>query len=125
MKALLLSGAALTLDSMLRVLDPAIENLLSQGLYNDQNLTLLTDCLSLLPFSDNPARGLGRIEEVMSRFEYRPYQFRDLVAALGHSRSEAAVEFLLKLARGTGGLQNMEDTWIHALGAQHSPHFVK
>jgi len=120
-KALLLSGAALTLDTMLKVLDPAIENLLSQGLYNDQNLTLLTDCLSLLPFSDDPARGLRRIEEVMSRFEYRPYQFRDLVAALGHSRSEAAVEFLLKLARGTGGLQNMEDTWIHALGRLNLP----
>jgi hypothetical protein len=90
--------------------------LLSQGLYNDQNLSLLVDCLELLPFSDDPARAIMRIEDVMGRFQYRPYQFRDLVTAMGHTRSEAAVPFLLNLARGQGGLQNVEDEWIMALG---------
>jgi hypothetical protein len=115
-RALLQSGAPLTLDSMLTVLDPAIEHTLSQGLYNDQNLSLLMDCLELLPFSSNPARAMARIEEVTARFKYRPYQFRDLVTALGHTRSEAVVPFLANLARGERGLQNMEDTWIEALG---------
>ena len=120
-RALLVSGAILSLDSMLSVLDPAIEHTLSQGLYNDQNLSLLVDCLELLPFSDDPARAIARIEEVMDRFQYRPYQFRDLVTAMGHMRSEAAVPFLLKLARGQGGLQNMEDAWIEALGRLNMP----
>jgi hypothetical protein len=115
-RALLMSGATLRLDSMLGVLDPAIEHTLSRGLYNDQNLSLLTDCLELLLFSDDVARAIERIEEVMSPFQYRPYQFRKLIVALGYCRSEAAVEFLLKLARGTGGLQNIEDAWIEALG---------
>ena len=99
-RALLQSGAALTLGSMLSVLDPAIEHTLSQGLYNDQNLSLLVDCLELLPFSSDPARAIARIEEVTVRFKYRPYQFRDLVTALGHTRSEAVVPFLKNLARG-------------------------
>ncbi|MGO8841706.1 MAG: NACHT domain-containing protein [Methyloceanibacter sp.] len=120
-RALFMSGATLTLDSMLAVLDPAIEHTLSQGLYNHQNLSLLVDCLELLPFSDNPARAVARIEEAMARFQYRPYQFRDLVAAMGHTRSEAAVPFLLNLARGEGGLQNMDDTWIEALGRLNVP----
>lgn len=120
-KALLLSGATLTLDSILNVLGPTIDRLLSQGLYNDQNLSLLTDCLELLPFSDEPTRAIARIEEVMSRFEHRPYQFRDLVTAFGYSRAEAAVGFLLNLARGTGGVQNMQDTWIEALGQLNIP----
>jgi HEAT repeat protein len=120
-KALLVSGAILQLDSMLGVLDPAIEHALSQGLYNEQNLLLLTDCLELLLFSDDTARAITRIEEVMSRFQYRPYQFRKLIVALGYCRSEAAVEFLLKLARGTGGLQNIEDAWIEALGRLNVP----
>jgi hypothetical protein len=47
-RALLLSGAVLTLDSMLTVLEPAIEHTLSQGLHNDQNLAVLVDCLGLL-----------------------------------------------------------------------------
>jgi HEAT repeat protein len=120
-RALLLSGAVLTLDSMRAVLDPAIEHTLSQGLYNDQNLSLLVDCLELLPFSDDPARAISRVEEVMARFEYRPYQFRDLVTALGHTRSEAVVPFLTNLARGEGGLQNMDDAWIEALGRLNLP----
>jgi hypothetical protein len=120
-RALLLSGATLTLDSMLSVLDPAIEHTLSQGLFDDQSLLLLVDCLELLPFSDDPSRAIARIEEVMARYKYRPYQFCDLVTALGHSRSEAAVGFLLSVARGNGGLQNMDDTWIEALGRLNVP----
>jgi len=120
-RALLQSGAVLTLDSMLAVLDPAIEHTLSQGLYNDQNLSLLVDCLELLPFSNDPAGAIARIEEVMARFEHRPYHFRDLVTALGYTRSEAVVPFLTKLARGEGGLQNMDDTWIEALGRLNLP----
>jgi hypothetical protein len=120
-RALLMSGAILPLDSMLSVLDPAIEHTLSQGLYNDRNLDLLVDCLALLPFSNDPARAIARIEEVMAGFQYRPYQFRDLVTAMGHTRSEAAVPFLLNLARGQGGVQNVEDTWIETLGRLNVP----
>ena len=120
-RALLVSGAILSLDSMLAVLDPAIEHTLSQGLYNDQNVSLLVDCLKLLPFSDDPARAIARIEEVTGRFQYRPYQFRDLVTAMGHTRSEAAVPFLLNLACGQGGVQNMEHAWIEALGRLNVP----
>jgi hypothetical protein len=97
-----------------------LEHTLSQGLYNDQNLSLLVDCLELLPFSDDPARAIARIEEVLGRFRYRPYQVRDLVTAMGHTRSEAAVPFLLNLARGQG-LQNMEDAWIEALRRLNIP----
>jgi hypothetical protein len=120
-RAMLQSGAVLTLDSMLAVLDPAIEHTLSQGLYNDQNLSLLVDCLELLPFSNAPERAIARIEEVMARFEHRPYHFRDLVTALGYTRSEAVVPFLINLARGKGGLQNMDDAWIKALGHLNVP----
>jgi hypothetical protein len=121
MKALLQSGVMPTLESLLAVLNPTIEHLLSQGMYNDQNLTLLVDCLELILFSADPSSAIARIKEVMSRFRYRPYQFRDLVVALGHTRSEAAVGFLLDLARGTGGLQNIEDAWIEALGRLNVP----
>jgi hypothetical protein len=117
-KALLLSGATLSLNAMRLVLDPAIEYLLSQGA-RDQELTLLTDCLALLPFSSDPEGAIAHIEQVAGRLQFRPYQFRDLVAALGHSRSEAAVGFLLRFARG--GLQNMEDTWIEALARLDVP----
>jgi hypothetical protein len=115
-RALLMSGATLSLDSMRAVLDPAIEHVISQGMYRDQSLTLLIDCLELLPFSDDPAAAILRIEEVLEKFEHRPYQVRDLVTAMGYTRSEAAVSFLLKVARSKSALQNLETAWLEALG---------
>ncbi len=115
-RALLMSGATLSLSSMRAILDPAIEHALSQGLYRDQSLTLLVDCLELLPFSDDPANGIARVQDVLDKFEHRAYQFRDIVTAMGHSRSEAAVSFLLKMAQGKGGLQNIETPWLESLG---------
>ena len=120
-KALLLSGVTPSLNSMLSVLDPTIEDLLSKGLYHDQNLMLLTGCLELLLFSDDAVGAVAFIEGVMSRFRYRPYQFRWLAVAAGHSRSEAAVGFLVNLTRVSGGLQNMEGIWIEALARLNSP----
>jgi hypothetical protein len=76
-KALLLSGAKLTLASMLAVLDPAIEHTLSQRPYDDQNLSLLVDCLELLLFGDDPARAIARIEQVIADFRHWSYRFRD------------------------------------------------
>jgi hypothetical protein len=111
-RTLLMSGAILRLDSMLTVIDPAIEHVFSQGIYNDQNSALLFHCLDMLRFSDDPARAIARIEELIARFQYPPYQLRDLVTAMGHTRSEAAVPFLLNVARDAGGLQNMQDAWI-------------
>jgi hypothetical protein len=115
-RAMFMSGATMSLASMLAILDPAIEHVLSQGLYRDQSLVLLVDCLELLPFSDDPAGGIARVEEVLDKFEHRAYQFRDVVTAMGYTRSEAAVPFLLKIARGKSGLQNIETPWLESLG---------
>jgi hypothetical protein len=60
---MLMSGATMSLASMLAILDPAIEHVLSQDLYRDQSLVLLVDCLELLPFSDDPAGGIARVQE--------------------------------------------------------------
>jgi hypothetical protein len=112
---MLMSGATMSLASMLAILDPAIEHVLSQGLYRDQSLVLLVDCLELLPFSDDPAGGIARVE-VLDKFEHRPYQFRDVITAMGYTRSEAAVPLLLKIARGKSGLQSIETPWLESLG---------
>jgi hypothetical protein len=114
-RALLLSGASLDLGQMLAVLDPAIEHAVSQGL-RDESLSLLFWCLELLPFSADPVGALARIEEVVAKFKYRPYQVRDLITALGHTRSEASAPFLISVARGKDGVQNMADVWIRSMG---------
>lgn len=115
-RALLMSGGTLKLSQMLVVLDPAIDHAFSEGLYRDESLSLLFRCLELLPFGDDPAGAIAHIEQVMTKFKYRPYQFRDLVTAMGHTRAEVAVSFLVNVARGGVGLQNITDAWIKSLG---------
>jgi hypothetical protein len=114
-RALLLAGATLDLGQMLAVLNPAIDHAISQGLYRDESLGLLFRCLELLPFSDDPVGAIARIEEVMAKFKFRPHQIRDLITALGHTRSEAVVPFLISVASGEGGVQHMADAWIRSM----------
>ena len=120
-RALLWSGAVIKYDSMAAVLDPAIEHTIVQGVHQDQNMTLLIDCLELLPFSDDPARAIARIDEIVAQFKFRPYQIRDLIKAIGFTRCEAAVPFLLRLATGKGSLQHMEIEWIDAMARLNTP----
>lgn len=121
-RALLMSGANLSVASIQAVLDPAIENLFSNGINNELNVSILFDCLELLPFGDDPARGIARIGEVLQRLKYRPYQVRELVHALGYTRSDAATPLLIDLASADKALDdNMKDAWVKALGRLATP----
>jgi hypothetical protein len=82
---------------------------------------LLMDCLELLPFGDDPGRGIARIRQVLARLKYRPHNVEDLIVALGYSRSSAAVPLLIHLGRGKGGLGNNMDPWVQALGRLATP----
>ena len=118
-RALLTSGAVLSPERMREVLDPAINQAIEQGLYRDQSP--ITDCLSLLSFADDAAGGIARIREVVALFRYRPYQFRDLVRSLGHSRSEAALAFLLEMARHQDGVKSFDTVWLEAIATLAFP----
>src|SRR4030042_6534081 len=57
--SLLFSGVQLPTEATLNVLNPTIEDMIAQGLWNDQNRSLLMDCLCLLPFVNNPSIGIA------------------------------------------------------------------
>jgi hypothetical protein len=112
-RELLISGATLSLDSMLTVLGPVIEEAKNKRASEDG---LLFDCLELLPFSDDPARAIAHIEKAIGTLRYWTHQYRGLMTAMAHTRSEAAVSFLLNLARAPQGLGDADDAWIEAMG---------
>jgi hypothetical protein len=119
-KELVHGGVTLSFEDMSSVLDPAIEYLAAHG-HQDQDLSLLINCLELLLMSDDPTKATARAERLMSGYSYRPYQFRELVTAAGHTRSPAALDFLLRAAKSASGLQNIEDVWIEALAKLDLP----
>lgn len=120
--SLLFSGVRLPTEATLKVLNPTIEDIIAQGLWNDQNLWLLKDCLCLLPFVDNPSIGIARIREVISVTRFPAHELRDIVTALGGSRCDEGLIFLREIAGSLGdNLKRIRKDWIKAIAALGSP----
>ena len=63
-----------------------------------------------------------RIKEVIAATPFLHYELREVVTALGHSRSNDALEFLLELARAGGNrFEAIAGEWIEAMAALDIP----
>ncbi len=114
---LLISGVRFSLDQVLRILDPAIQELRSSGLYNNQNLWLFARCLAVMAFVDPPAAGIAKIRELISDLRYRTYELCGVIAALGASRCDDALDVLMEIAGPDGkGVDAIGEPWIEAIG---------
>jgi hypothetical protein len=115
---LFVSGVCLSLDEVLRILDPVIQELRSSGLYNDQNFGLFARCLAVMAFVDPPATGIEKIRELISDLKHRRYELAGVVAALGRSRCDEAIDVLIEFAGADGkGVEAVGESWIEAIGA--------
>jgi hypothetical protein len=120
-EALLFSGARLSAEEAVTILNPAIEYALSHS-YEQQAAYLLQRCLCFLPFVDPPSTGIARIKEVIAATRVLDYELREVVTALGYSRSNVAFELLLELATAGGnGFNVIAGEWIEALAALDTP----
>ena len=116
--SLLFSGVQLPTEATLNVLNPIIEHTVAEGLWNDQNRSLLTNCLCLLPFLDNPSTGFARLRQVISETKFPVHELRNIVAAVGGSRCDEAVIFLREIAGSLGDkLKPIRKEWIKAIAA--------
>jgi hypothetical protein len=116
--SLLFSGVKLPTEATLKVLNPTIEHIIAQGLWNDQNLSLLKNCLRLLPFADDPSIGFTRIRQVISETKFPVYELRDILTAVGGSRCDEALIFLREIADSLGDkLKHIRKEWIKAIAA--------
>lgn len=120
---LLVSGVRLSLEEVLRVLDPTMQELRSSGMYNDnQSVWLFARCLCVMAFVDPPAEGVAKIRELVSSLRFPAHELGIVVAALGASRCDDAIDFLMEFAGPDGkGLEAIGETWIEAIGALRGP----
>ncbi len=117
LQSLIFAGVHMTLQEMMNVLGPAIEEACRDLGNSDQNRWLMDRCLSVLPFADPPEEGIAKIKEILSglRFFY-PHDSRGVVAALGASRCADAMDLLLQLAKPDGSaVAQIGDEWIRAV----------
>lgn len=120
-EALLLSGAQLSAENVLTVLNPTIEHALSTGRHDQQSVYLLQRCLCLLPFVEPASEGVARIREINPTKWMHGYELRELVTALGHSRCNDALGLLIEMAESGHRLDGIAGDWVEALAALGTP----
>ncbi len=119
LESLLSWGVRLSLEEALRILDPVIQELKASGIHSDnQNAWLFARCLSVLAFVEPPAAGVAKIRELISELRFRTYELAGVVAALGASRCDDAIDVLMEFAGPDGkGVEGLGESWIEAIGA--------
>jgi hypothetical protein len=116
---LLSGGVVLPTGETLKIFD-ALQDEIRQSHSNDQELGLLVRALCVLPFVDEPSKGIQKIRETVTASKLRErhaYQLRDVATALGQSRCDDAVTLLRELASDQLNAQSLGEAWINALAA--------
>lgn len=116
---LLMAGVLLPVDTLLALMDPILER--TENRLHQSDRDLLRRALVLCPFVDDPRAGIAKMREVLGKRQFRGYELREHVAALGESRSEAAVELLHELATDPQMFGECDDYLINALSTLNTP----
>ena len=119
-ETLLFNGVALPTDSTLALLDSDLDRWRKYGL-QQQDGWLLSRFLCLLPFVDDPARGIERMRQLISELRLYGHQLREAVEALGHCRCDQALPLLRELGSDKARAEQLGDAWINAVAAVDSP----
>jgi hypothetical protein len=117
LERLFFAGVALPAARVFAALEPVFADLRRSGVHNN-NSSLLGHVLCVLPFLDQPARGIERIRDLLAEFKIGFYGQRDLLTAIGQCSDEAGVSFLIDIARNDAAvLRNFGREWLEAVTA--------
>jgi hypothetical protein len=111
---LLSSGVVLPTADTLALVDGVLDRRQKYG-SQDQDKWWVKRYLNLLPFVDDPRRGIQKLREVVTKARFAEYECRDLVTAVGESRSDAALDLLRDLASSQKDLTHYDEPWINAV----------
>ena len=116
---LLMAGVVLPATTAFVLVDSIVER--TEKWMQDSDRYLLRRILALCPFVDDPAAGIAKVRDVLGKRRLRGYELRELVTALGESRSDAAVDLLYELASDATTFEQCEDNFINAYAALDTP----
>jgi hypothetical protein len=103
-----------------RLIDPSLDNWRKYGVQQDDQY-FLARYLCLLPFVEDPTKGIERLQQLIGELRVFPHQFQGFLGAVGHSRSQAAWQFLLEIGSDKTRVEQLGDTWINAVAATNTP----
>jgi hypothetical protein len=109
---LLMAGAALPSTTLFALVDSILER--TERWMQDSDRYLLYRCLALCPFVEDPTEGIGKVRDVVVKRRLGGHELRELITALGESRSDAAVDLLYEIAGDVPTFKQYEDNFINA-----------
>lgn len=116
---LLMASVVLPANAAFALLDPFLER--TDKWMQDSDKYLLRRILALCAFVDDVPAGIARIREVLTKKRLYAYELREILTALGESRSGAAVDLLYELAADAQTFEHCEDNFINAFAALDTP----
>ena len=97
-EAMQFNGVVLPMDPTLCLIDSTIELWRKYGL-QQQDQWLAMRYLCLLPFVDDPPRGIERVRQLVTELRMHNHEFREVDEALGHSQCDQALPLLCELGQ--------------------------
>lgn len=116
---LLMAGVVLPATTAFALLDSMVER--TEKWMQDSDKDLLRRVLALCPFVDDPASGIAKMRDVLGKRKFRGYELRELITALGESRSDVVVDLLYDLASDSSTFEQCEDKFINAFAVLDTP----
>ena len=116
---LLIAGIVLPATTVFALVDSTLER--TEKWMQESDRYLLRRVLMLCPFVDDPTAGIAKIRNVLDKRRLWAYELRELVTALGESRSDAAIDLLYELASDAQKFKQCEDNFINAVAALDTP----
>ena len=108
------NGVALPTERTLSILDSCLDRRYG---FQEQEVWVFGQLLCLLPFVDDPGRGIQKIQELMSQSRVRTDQLPALFEAVGHSRCAAGLPFLREIATAKPLAGHLGEAWVSAVAA--------
>ena len=115
----LVAGVALPAATVFALVDSVLQRT-NEGM-QDTDRYLLRRVLALCPMIDDPAAGIARVREVLGIRRLYGHELREVVTALGESRSDAATDLLCDLASDERTLERLEVELVQAIAALDTP----
>ncbi len=117
---LMVNGVVVPWEVASHLLDSVIVRAERYG-FQDSDKYTLRRILSLAVFTDQPALAMARIGEVAAKPWFAPYDWRELITALGESRSPEAGELLRALAATAHVFEQCADNFVNAFARLDTP----
>ena len=118
-ECLLMAGIILPATTAFALVDSVCKR--TEKWVQDSDRYLLRRVLALCPFVDDPVAGIAKVRDMLSKRRLPGYELRELITALGESRSDTAIDLLYELACDAQTFQQCENDFINAVAALDTP----